>query len=178
MKMTRQKLIPLLFSLAIVLLDQITKALVVKFIPPYSIGASLFGDFLQIIHVTNKGVAFSLGSSANVAFRQVLFCFAPVIVIAIVIVVYLRNDDFPLLQRFAIAGIVGGGLGNLVDRFFRSEGVVDFVSVKFYGLFGFERWPTFNIADSAVVVCGFMLLISFMIAIIKTAPIKKAAEEE
>ena len=39
-------------------------------------------------------------------------------------------------------GIVGGGLGNLVDRFFRKEGVVDFIDVKFYGLFGLERWPT------------------------------------
>jgi signal peptidase II len=39
---------------------------------------------------------------------------------------------------------------------------VDFVSVKFYGLFGLERWPTFNVADSAVVVAGLALLVSFM----------------
>lgn len=167
MKVTRQKIIPLIFSLVIILLDQITKALVEKFILPYSIGCTFFGDFLQIIHVTNKGVAFSLGSGATGSLRQVLFCFAPLVVLAVVVVVYLRNDEFSTLQRFAIAGIVGGGAGNLIDRFFRKDGVVDFISVKFYGLFGFERWPTFNLADSAVVICGFMLLASFMVAIIK-----------
>jgi signal peptidase II len=55
---------------------------------------------------------------------------------------------------------VGGGLGNVIDRIFRSEGVVDFLSFKFYGLFGFERWPTFNVADSSVVVCAVLLVIS------------------
>ena len=48
--------------------------------------------------------------------------------------------------------MIGGGISNLLDRFFRVEGVVDFIDVEFYGLFGLERWPTFNIADSAIVV--------------------------
>ena len=64
-------------------------------------------------------------------------------------------------------GIIGGGLGNLIDRFFRKEGVVDFIDVKFYGLFGLERWPTFNVADSAVVVFGLILVISFIVTSIK-----------
>ena len=70
-------------------------------------------------------------------------------------------------------GIVGGGLGNLVDRFFRKEGVVDFIDVKFYGLFGLERWPTFNVADSAVVVCGILLIISFIALTIQDERKKK-----
>ena len=49
---------------------------------------------------------------------------------------------------------------NLIDRFFRANGVVDFIDVKFYGLFGLERWPTFNIADAAVVI-SFVLLILY-----------------
>ena len=60
-------------------------------------------------------------------------------------------------------GIAGGGLGNLIDRFFRAEGVVDFIDIKFFGLFGLERWPTFNVADSAVVICGILLVISFIV---------------
>ena len=73
-------------------------------------------------------------------------------------------------------GIVGGGLGNLIDRFFRAEGVVDFIDIKFFGLFGLDRWPTFNVADSAVVVCGFMLVISFIVTSIKEAKENKSEE--
>jgi len=67
--------------------------------------------------------------------------------------------SFPSSAGWFICGILGGGFGNLIDRFFRSEGVVDFIDVKFYGLFGLERWPTFNIADAAIVVCAFGLFI-------------------
>ena len=79
----------------------------------------------------------------------------------------MKSNDFTKLQRWAIAGIVGGGIGNLIDRIFRPEGVVDFIDVKFYGLFGMERWPTFNVADSAVVVCGILLIVSFITMTIK-----------
>jgi len=41
--------------------------------------------------------------------------------------------------------------------------VVDFIDIKFYGLFGFERWPTFNAADSSVVVCCILLFISIIL---------------
>ncbi|MBR6583864.1 MAG: signal peptidase II, partial [Treponema sp.] len=97
----------------------------------------------------------------------------PIIVMVMVIVVYLRNNDFTKLQRWCIAGIVGGGIGNLIDRIFRAEGVVDFIDVKFYGLFGLERWPTFNVADSAVVVCGILLVISFIQTIIADSKANK-----
>ena len=50
----------------------------------------------------------------------------------------------------------------MIDRFFRAEGVVDFIDVKFYGLFGLERWPTFNIADASVVIAfASLILYSF-----------------
>jgi len=52
---------------------------------------------------------------------------------------------------------LGGGIGNLIDRIFRSFRVVDFISVKVYGFLGFERWPTFNVADASLVVSGILL---------------------
>lgn len=157
------------FSLAILLflLDQGTKLLIEKNIPLNSVGFSLFGDFFRIIHVTNKGIAFSLGSSFQDSARQILFAFLPLIVLGFVIFTYFKNNDFSPFQRWTIAGIVGGGLGNLFDRFFRPNGVVDFIDVKFYGIFGFERWPTFNIADMSVLICGILLLISFFLTILK-----------
>lgn len=164
---TKAKLLPLSLTLLIVLLDQFTKYLVVKNIPLYTIGKEFFGDFLRIVHVSNTGVAFSVGASWSENLRHILFCVLPVIVIVIVFIVYFRNNEWTKLQNWVIMGILGGGIGNLIDRIFRAEGVVDFIDVKFYGLFGLERWPTFNIADSAIIVCGAILIISFIISICK-----------
>jgi len=161
-KELKSKLLPFTLTVVVVVLDQITKMLIVNNIPLYTIGASFFGDFFRIIHVSNTGVAFSVGATWSETLRRFLFALLPLIVIGIVIAVYFRNNEWNKLQRWSIMGIVGGGLGNLIDRFFRAEGVVDFLDVKFYGLFGMERWPTFNVADAAVVVCGILLIISFL----------------
>lgn len=177
-KSLKSKLIPFILCAAVIIIDQITKAIIVKNIPVYTIGAQFFGDFLRIIHVRNTGVAFSMGAGWGTMWRALMFRLVPVVVIGLVVVVYFRNNDFTKLQRWSIAGIVGGGIGNLIDRFFRPDGVVDFIDVKFYGLFGLERWPTFNIADSAVVVCGILLLISFIIFTIKDEIARKAENKE
>ena len=163
MKLNAKKILPFILTVAVIAADQITKALIVKNIPPFSIGYQFFGDLLRIVHVSNTGVAFSMGDSMPLVIRRILFGIAPLIVIAIVVAVYLRNDDFSALQRWTICGIVGGGIGNIIDRFFRAEGVVDFIDVKFFGIFGLKRWPTFNVADSSVVVCGIILVISFIV---------------
>lgn len=166
-KELKSKLLPISIAVFVIILDQLTKILVMKNIPLYTIGAQFFGDFLRIIHVANTGVAFSVGATWSETARRFLFSLIPLIVIGLVVVIYFRNNEWNRLQRWAIMGIVGGGLGNLIDRFFRAEGVVDFIDIKFYGLFGFERWPTFNVADAAVVVCGILLIISFIIMTIQ-----------
>ena len=163
----KRKLLPFILTVVVIILDQLTKLLIVKNIQYGTIGAQFFGDFLRIVHISNTGVAFSVGASWSETARHLLFSLLPLIVIGVVVVVYFRNNEFTYLQRWAITGIIGGGLGNLIDRFFRAEGVVDFIDVKFYGLFGLQRWPTFNVADSAVVVCGILLIISFIISLKK-----------
>lgn len=157
-----KKMLPLILLFLVILLDQITKALIVEYVPLYSIAYSFFGDFLRITYVANKGIAFSIGQGWGDFMRWILFRIAPVVVLIVVMIFYFKNKDFTKLQCWAICGIVGGGFGNLIDRFFRPSGVVDFIDIKFYGLFGFERWPTFNVADAAVVVCGILLVISFL----------------
>lgn len=172
---TAKKLIPLILVLVVIILDQLSKFLITKTIPLYEIGPSFFGGFFRIVHVNNPGIAFSIGQGWSLAVRSVLFRLIPLIVIIVVLGVYMRNDDFSKLQRWAISGIAGGGFGNLIDRFFRAEGVVDFIDVQWFGIekspFKFlrwERWPTFNIADAAVVVCGSLLVVSFVIAMKKS----------
>ncbi|HKJ85116.1 MAG TPA: signal peptidase II, partial [Spirochaetia bacterium] len=103
-----------------------------------------------------------IGGELGPPLRRVLFIVFPLLVIGGLVFYYFRTDEFTRLQRWAIAGIIAGGIGNVIDRIFRPAGVVDFLDVKFYGLFGLERWPTFNVADSSVVVCGILLMISVL----------------
>ncbi|MCI1210195.1 MAG: signal peptidase II [Treponema sp.] len=160
----RDKLLPFILTVIIFSADQLTKNLVVKTIPLYTIGASFFGDLIRIIYVNNFGAAFSMGATMSETFRHIFLAFIPLIVLIVVVVIYFRTAGFTQLQRWALCGVLGGGMGNLFDRFFRVNGVVDFIDIKFFGLFGLERFPTFNIADSSVVVCGFIILVSFFIS--------------
>lgn len=166
-KIDKKLLMPFILTFAVIIADQITKCLVVKYIEPWTIGAQFFGDILRIVRVANNGVAFSMGDSLSLIGRRLCFGLVPVIIMGLVIGVYFRNKDFTMLQRWAICGVVGGGIGNIIDRIFRVEGVIDFIDVKFYGIFGLQRWPTFNVADMAVVICGIMLIISFVVITIQ-----------
>jgi signal peptidase II len=118
--------------------------------------------------VRNKAIAFSLGENIPEFLRPVTFIVIPILVLGFLLWYYFKSDEFTKLQRWAAAGIIGGGLGNIIDRIFRPDGVVDFISVRLYGLLGFERWPTFNVADSSVVVCCIILLISILLTSQKT----------
>ena len=174
----KRKLLPLILTVAVFAADQITKWLITEYIPPYTIGFNFFDGILRIIHVYNTGAAFSMGDSLADVYRIALLGVLPLVVLVIVMVVYFRSEDFTYFQRWAIAGVVGGGLGNLFDRFFRSQGVVDFIDVKFYGLFGLERWPTFNVADSFVMVCAILLVISVINQMVREEKNKKAEEKK
>lgn len=162
-----QKLIPFSLCLFVLILDQITKILVVNYIPPYTILWSWFDELIRIVHVRNLGAAFSMGHSWPLWTRKIIFSVIPVLVIIYVIRIYFKSEELSKLQQWCICGIIGGGIGNLIDRIFRPNGVVDFIDVKFFGIFGMERWPTFNVADAAVVVCGIILIISFISMIVK-----------
>ena len=166
-KIDKKLLMPFILTFAVIIADQITKCLVVRYIEPWTIGAQFFGDILRIVRVAITVVAFSMGDSLSLIGRRLCFGLVPVIIMGLVIGVYFRNKEFTMLQRWAICGVVGGGIGNIIDRIFRVEGVIDFIDVKFYGIFGLQRWPTFNVADMAVVICGIMLIISFVVITIQ-----------
>ena len=170
----KDKILPLSLTAFIILADQITKAVIVKIQPfhPALIKDVFDNDFLWIYHVRNKAIAFSLGENLPEAFKPVLFVVVPILVLGFLIWYFLRSNEFTHIQRWVMAGIIGGGLGNIIDRIFRPDGVVDFISVRIFGLFGWERWPTFNIADSSVVVCCILLLITMFF------PVKKEETDE
>jgi len=169
MKNLREKLMPLSLTAFIILADQITKAVIVKIKPETGLIKDVFNDgFLWIYHVRNKVIAFSLGERLPESIKPVAFIIVPILVLGFLMWYYFKSDEFTKVQRWAAAGIIGGGIGNIIDRIFRPDGVVDFISVRIFGLFGWDRWPTFNIADSSVVVCCILLFITIFIGAKKT----------
>lgn len=127
----------LLIAILVVVLDQYTKHLIVSNVP--MMDAISCCDIFSIVHVENKGVAFGVLNSAH---RFVLFVLAAAILFGFLI--WLRKNP----KLWAPGGlIVGGAIGNLIDRGIRGI-VVDFLDfhVKNY------HWPAFNVADSAVVL--------------------------
>jgi signal peptidase II len=176
-RLTKQKLyrlcLPFILTFFILAADQLSKSYIVSNWPTdggksgYVVIKDVFNNgIVKIIHVRNTVIAFSLGTGIPEDFRTILFVGVPILVLLTLLGSYFLSSEWTQTQRWALAGIFGGGAGNLIDRVRPSggvPGVVDFVSVKCWGLFGFERWPTFNVADATVVVCVFIMLFSFLI---------------
>jgi len=154
---------PLLLTLAVIIVDQLSKAWIVATIPENSVGFQFLGDFLAIVHVRNTAIAFSMGVGLPMIVKLVGFIFLPVLLLVGVSVLYFSEKvEFTRLQRWTLALFMGGGIGNLIDRIFRSFRVVDFISVKVYGFLGFERWPTWNVADASLVISGILIAITIL----------------
>lgn len=169
----------LILSAVIIVADQITKLLVKGVsipwlgvnVPGMRYGSSIpvLGDFFRLTFIENPGMAFGIDPGGKLFF-SIFSVFA-----SGAILVYLYNARGESLGfRVALSMILGGAVGNLIDRVFYgvffNQGalfygkVVDFFDVDFFdiNLFGYtlSRWPVFNIADASVTV-GVVLLIAF-----------------
>jgi len=151
---------PGLVAPALVALDQATKFWIVANIPENTIGMRFMNDFLWIVHSRNLGIAFSIGDDLSRLIRIALFILLPGVFMILATVFMAKSEKLTSLQRLAIAIIVGGGVGNLIDRIFRPAGVVDFVSFSLFGFLGLDRFFTFNVADTSVTVGACLILLS------------------
>ena len=130
----------------VVALDQITKQFVVWNLGDGEV-VHVIDDVLTLRLTLNSGGAFGIGRGL-----PGLFLAASVVIVALVVVLARRVDDPRWL--IPLGFVLGGGLGNLIDRIFRStEGrVIDFIDL--------QVWPLFNVADSAIVI-GVVLMFWF-----------------
>lgn len=162
-KKTRHRYLPLCLTFVLLLADQLSKNWVVRNIAENTIGYAFFGDFLYIVHVRNTAIAFSMGLGLPLAVKIVGFILLPAVLLVGVAYLFF-SETYPLttFQRWLLAMFMGGGMGNLGDRIFRSFRVVDFISVNTYGFLGFERWPTWNIADASLVVSGILFALTLI----------------
>jgi signal peptidase II len=115
---------------------------------------SVIGDWLQLRLVYNQGAAFGLHLGAYSR-----WIFMVIAIVAAVLVSYKAWQSAPndLLRQLASSLVVGGAIGNLIDRIRGAQGVVDFIDVGI----GSTRWPTFNVADIGVSCGAIALAISF-----------------
>jgi signal peptidase II len=132
--------------LALIAIDQVTKALVASRMG-LSESIPVIPGLVQFTYVRNTGMAFGLLSGADVPFKTLLVTFASILALAAVAYYALRSPGSDPATRFGLILILGGALGNIIDRI-RLGYVIDFIDV-FYGR---SHWPAFNVADSAISV--------------------------
>jgi len=139
-----------LFSLGIVAADQLTKYLTVTHIPLYG-KAPLLPGVVQLTYVQNTGAAWSILSG-----QQWLFVLIFLVLTALLLWEYFKKPlPFTRLERWLLAAVYGGGLGNMIDRV-RLGYVVDMIETTFV------EFPVFNVAD-CFITCGCILLIVHLV---------------
>ena len=148
----KKNILFLAITVLVVLLDQATKVWILATLRPHE-GFPLIDGFFSIVHERNPGAAFGFLAGAPPLFRSIFFL--AVTVAAIVLILhYLRVSriEKPSLVS-ALALILAGAVGNLIDRIRFGE-VVDFLDVYI----GSHHWPAFNVADSAITVGAGVLM--------------------
>jgi signal peptidase II len=141
----------LILSAVIILLDIWTKSLVLARIQLHE-AIPVIPNFFQLVHVRNTGAAFGLGADASSRLVPILLNVGAIAVFCVVVVYALRTAVTDRLLQTGLHLILGGAVGNLLDRF-RFGYVVDFLDVYI----GRYHWPAFNVADSAICI-GIALL--------------------
>jgi signal peptidase II len=144
-------------SLIVILLDQASKWLVLGALTPYQVVELMPNVNLTLMF--NRGAAFSLLADAGGWQRWLFAGFALLVTLALAIWL-LRLERGERLLALGLSLIIGGAIGNLIDRVVFGH-VVDFIQVylPFIPLALFNPWPSFNIADSAISIGVAVLLV-------------------
>jgi signal peptidase II len=141
----------LALAIAVIILDIWTKALVLARIELHE-AVPIIPNFFQLVHVRNTGAAFGIGANAGSRIVPLLLNAGAIAVFCVVVVYALRSAVTDRVLQTGLHLILGGAVGNLLDRF-RFGYVVDFLDVYV----GNHHWPAFNVADSAICI-GIALL--------------------
>lgn len=144
--------------IVIIGLDQLTKALTRSHLALYE-SIDIWGSFLRFTHLQNTGAAFSL-SLPNESYNRIFFIATSILAIALIIYLLFRATH--KLQVWAFGLVLGGALGNLIDRIIRG-GVTDFIDFDIPDMLGMQRFPVFNVADSAIFIGMTLLIIDMLL---------------
>lgn len=140
---------------SIVLLDQLTKQQIMQTMRLHE-SISIIPNLFSLTYIRNPGAAFGLLAGSSNAFRMVFFGLTSIFALGLLGTILLRMPEQDWVGRVSVAGILGGAIGNLIDRLRFGE-VIDFLDVYIENY----HWPAFNVADSAITVGVIFLIIHF-----------------
>jgi signal peptidase II len=153
----------ILLMLLVVVVDQASKAIVVRNIGLHDY-VPLIDGLLSLSHVRNHGAAFGLLSDWNIPYQSLLLSTLSLLALGAIAAYFVRLPKSAWLPRLSLSLVLGGAVGNVIDRL-RLGYVVDFVHVYWRDY----QWPDFNVADSAITI-GVALLVIDILSSPETEP--------
>jgi signal peptidase II len=154
----------------LVILDQVSKALIRHFFVLHQSIPILGQDFLRLTYVLNPGIAFGVSFFGRIPL--LIFGWGASVALSVYLYRLIKAGD-PL--RWPIVLFLAGALGNAIDRLIFAGKVTDFIDVDFPDII-MERWPVFNVADSCVTV-GITLL-AVMVLVFNKHPAKPVPHDQ
>jgi signal peptidase II len=158
-------------SLAVLFLDQWTKGIITRTMEVHQ-SRTVIADVFDLTYVRNSGAAFGLFASVDSSLKAILLNSVAVIVFLVVSAYALRSSHRSVRLQVGLALILGGAVGNLLDRV-RFGYVVDFLDFSISG----HHWPAFNVADSAICIGVGLLFLDMLRNEDSEAPRPDAAPE-
>jgi signal peptidase II len=141
---------------SVVTLDQIAKALVDRLMELHE-SRPIVDGLLSLTYVRNRGAAFGILSEADLPYQSALFSVVSLLALGAIALYALRLPSTDRLAQTALALVMGGALGNLIDRSLHGY-VIDFMDFYWKG----HHWPAFNVADSCISIGVCLLLLDIL----------------
>ena len=139
----------------VIALDQLTKLYIMQTMRLHE-SIPIIPDFFSLTYIRNPGAAFGLLAGSSSTFRMIFFGLTSIFALGLLGTILLRMPEQEWMGRLSVAAILGGAVGNLIDRMRYGE-VIDFLDVYVENY----HWPAFNVADSAITVGVIFLIIHF-----------------
>ncbi|MGB7297404.1 MAG: signal peptidase II [Candidatus Aminicenantales bacterium] len=149
---------------ALVLLDQISKWLVARYLPLYA-SRTVIPGFFNLTHIHNKGAIFGFFSQSGNRAVFLILTAASFLALALVIYYFFKTPAADRGLKLALSLIMAGALGNQIDRVGRGY-VIDFLDFHIKN----RHWPFFNVADSCITIGALLLLILLLMRKPKCSP--------
>jgi len=168
--MRKKYLILIVVFCGVFFFDQITKSYVHRTLYEFQ-SVEIIKDFFHITYVRNTGAAFGLLAGPAHPLRTTLFVVISGVAIGVILLIYRKIEDDDTLHALAFSFLLGGAVGNLVDRVWMGQ-VIDFLDFHWYD----HHWPAFNFADSAI--CGGigLILLNMLMGSRRTSPRGRAMD--
>lgn len=143
-------------ALAVIVLDQISKWAIIRSLNVHE-SVPVVTDLFNLVHVRNRGMAFGFMNRSDIDLAFYFLLAASLGAVVLLLIWFFRLKEGDIRLQLGLSLILGGALGNLIDRLRFGE-VIDFLD--FY--LGPYHWPAFNLADSAITAGTFLVALSLI----------------